>query len=83
VARDVVTAGDPDAARLRISVLQEAGAIRDCEEHDWMQDRADPHAGERVFDVARENPAAGVSSQTAAVAIRRSPGRDRPATPIL
>ena len=23
-----------------ISVLQEAGAIRECEEHGWMQDRA-------------------------------------------
>lgn len=26
-----------------IQVLQEAGAIRECEEHGWMQDRADPH----------------------------------------
>ena len=26
-----------------ISVLQEAGAIRECEEHGWMRDRADPH----------------------------------------
>ena len=25
-----------------IDVLQEAGAIRECEEHGWMQDRADP-----------------------------------------
>jgi hypothetical protein len=24
-----------------ISVLQEAGAIRECEEHGWMQDRGD------------------------------------------
>ena len=52
-----------------ISVLQEAGAIRECEEHGWMQDRADPHARERAFDVARQDPPAGVSSQTAAVAI--------------
>ena len=52
-----------------ISVLQDAGAIRECEEHGWMQDRADPHAHERAFDVARQNPPAGVSSQTAAVAI--------------
>jgi hypothetical protein len=36
-----------------ISVLQEAGAIRECEEHGWMQDRADPHARERAFDIAR------------------------------
>ena len=27
-----------------IDVLQEAGAIRECEEHGWIQDRADPHA---------------------------------------
>ncbi|QQO18404.1 hypothetical protein JJB99_32825 [Bradyrhizobium diazoefficiens] len=26
------------------SVLHEAGAIRECEEHGWMQDRADPVA---------------------------------------
>ncbi|MEH2571711.1 hypothetical protein V1272_001046 [Bradyrhizobium sp. AZCC 1708] len=35
-----------------ISVLQEAGAIRECEEHGWMQDRADPHARERAFNIA-------------------------------
>ena len=52
-----------------ISVLKEAGAIRECEEHGWMQDRADPHARERAFDVARWDPPAGVSSQAAAVAI--------------
>ena len=52
-----------------ISVLKEAGAIRECEEHGWMQDRADPHARERAFDVARRDPPAGVSSQAAAVAI--------------
>lgn len=34
-----------------IAVLQEAGAIRECEYHGWMQDRADPHARirHRVF----------------------------------
>ena len=42
-----------------ISVLQEAGAIRECEEHGWLQDRADPHARERAFDVARQDPPAG------------------------
>jgi hypothetical protein len=52
-----------------ISVLQEAGAIRECEEHGWMQDRADPHARERAFDVACQDPPAGVSPQAAAVAI--------------
>jgi hypothetical protein len=52
-----------------ISVLQEAGAIRECEEHGWMQDRAGPHARERAFDIARRNPPAGVSSEAAALAI--------------
>lgn len=40
-----------------ISALQEAGAIRECEDHGWMQDRADPHARERAFDIARRDPA--------------------------
>lgn len=26
------------------SVLRKAGAILECEEHGWTQDRADPHA---------------------------------------
>ncbi len=52
-----------------ISVLKEAGAIRECEEHGWMQDRADPHARERAFDVARREPPTGVSPQAAAVGI--------------
>ncbi len=44
-----------------ISVLQEAGAIRECEEHGWMQDRADPHARERAFEIAREESPGEVS----------------------
>ena len=52
-----------------ISVLNEAGAIRECEERGWMQDRADPHARERAFVIARQDPPAGVSSEAAAVAI--------------
>ena len=50
-----------------ISVLQEAGAIRKCETHGWMQDRADPHARERAFDIARHDPPDGLSV-TAAIA---------------
>ena len=49
-----------------IYVLKTAGAIRECEEHGWMQDRADPHARERAFDIARRNPPAGVSPDGAA-----------------
>lgn len=52
-----------------ISVLQEAGAIRECEAHGWMQDRADPHARDRAFDIARREPPPGISPQAAAVAV--------------
>ncbi|HZV07566.1 MAG TPA: hypothetical protein VE999_20945 [Gemmataceae bacterium] len=53
-----------------ISVLQEAGAIRECEEHGWMQDRADPHARERAFDVARRDPPSGFSADDAVAEVR-------------
>jgi hypothetical protein len=38
-----------------IVVLQEAGAIRECEEHGWMKDRADPHARERAVGTGESN----------------------------
>jgi hypothetical protein len=53
-----------------ISVLQEARAIRECEEHGWMQERADPDARERAFDIARRDPPAGVSPDEAAAEVR-------------
>jgi hypothetical protein len=52
-----------------ISILSEVGAIRECEEHGWMKDRADPHARERAFAIARHNPPAGVSPQAASDAV--------------
>lgn len=52
-----------------ISVLQEAGAIRECSDHGWMQDRADPHARERACNAARQDPPLGVSAEAAALAI--------------
>jgi hypothetical protein len=52
-----------------ISTLQEAGAICECEEHGWAQDRADPHARERAFAAARRDPPAGVSSDEAVAAV--------------
>jgi hypothetical protein len=52
-----------------IGALQDAGAIRECEQHGWMRDHGDPHARDRALDLARENPPSGVSSQAAAVAI--------------
>ena len=52
-----------------ISVLHEAGAIRECEEHGWMQDRADPHARERALEIARRDPLVGLSDREAVAAI--------------
>jgi len=52
-----------------ISVLQEAGAIRECEEHGWMQDRADPHARRRAFDIAHLDPPYGLSGAEAVAEI--------------
>jgi hypothetical protein len=52
-----------------ISVLLDAGAIRECEEHGWMIDRGDPHAGDRAFDSARQDPPPGISPKAAAVVI--------------
>jgi hypothetical protein len=53
-----------------ISVLQEVGAICECEEHGWMQDRADPHARERALTIARENPPPAASLEEAIAEIR-------------
>jgi hypothetical protein len=52
--------GRPAIRTLRgwaIAVLSYAHAIQECEEHSWMQDRADPHARERAFAIARRRPA--------------------------
>ncbi|MEH2576770.1 hypothetical protein V1278_000167 [Bradyrhizobium sp. AZCC 1577] len=53
-----------------ISVLHEAGAIKECDEHGWMQDRADPHARERAVLLARQDPPPGVSPDEALAEIR-------------
>jgi hypothetical protein len=52
-----------------ISVLQEVGAIKECEEHGWMQDRADPHAREHALTLAHEDPPAGLSPDQAVAEI--------------
>jgi hypothetical protein len=51
------------------SVLLDAGAIRECEEHGWMIDRADPQTHDRAFDIARRDPPRGISPKAAAVVI--------------
>ncbi|MCK1361234.1 hypothetical protein [Bradyrhizobium sp. 199] len=53
-----------------INVLQEAGAIQECEEHGWAKERADPHARERALDLARRDLPAGVSREEAAGVVR-------------
>ena len=60
-----------------IAVLQEAGAIRECEYHGWMQDRADPHARERAFEIARQDPPAGSFARGGRRRGDRGPGLDR------
>ena len=52
-----------------ISMLLEAGAIRECEEHGWMQDRADPHARGRALAIARDDPPSRVSPAKAIAAV--------------
>jgi hypothetical protein len=52
------------------AVLLDAGAIRECEEHGWMRDRADPHARQRAVTIARGNPPSGVSPDEAAAPLR-------------
>lgn len=53
-----------------ISLLQEVGAIRECEDHGWMRDRADPHAREHAINLARHEPPPGLTADSAVVEIR-------------
>lgn len=53
-----------------ISVLHEAHAIRECEYHGWVKDRADPHAREHAFAIARHQPAPGLSPDAAEAELR-------------
>ncbi|MET4022239.1 hypothetical protein ABIB94_007408 [Bradyrhizobium sp. JR7.2] len=53
-----------------IHVLQEAGAIHECEEHGWAKDRADPHAREHALGIARQDPPTGLSPEQAVAEVR-------------
>jgi hypothetical protein len=53
-----------------LGVLQEAGAIYECEERGWARDRADPHARERAFDIARQELPSGVPPDDAVAEVR-------------
>jgi len=51
------------------NVLLQAGAIRECEEHGWIRDRADPDARERALLMARQDPPFDVSPDEAVAAV--------------
>ncbi|MCK1483359.1 hypothetical protein IVB25_11640 [Bradyrhizobium sp. 193] len=51
-------------------VLHEAGAIHECEEHNWAKDRADPHARKRALDIARQEPPDDLSPDQAVAEVR-------------
>lgn len=51
-------------------MLQESGAIRECEEHGWMQNRTDPHARKRALAEARRDPPASIAPEQAVAEIR-------------
>ena len=53
-----------------ISLLQETGAIRECNEHGWLVDRGDPHARERALFLARQSPPAGATANEAVAAVK-------------
>jgi hypothetical protein len=52
-----------------ISILLEAGAICECEEHGWMKDRTDPQARQRAIEIARQYPPLAVSLEHATTAV--------------
>jgi hypothetical protein len=51
------------------TILLDAGAIREGEEHGWMKDRADPHARERALADARRDPPPGLTPDDAVAAV--------------
>ena len=54
-----------------ISILLEAGAICECEEHGWMKDRTDPQVRQRAIEIARQYPPLTVSLAHATAAVER------------
>jgi hypothetical protein len=53
-----------------ISLLHDAGAVQECEEHGWKRDRADPHARQRAFEAARTDHPDSVSPDEAVAEVR-------------
>jgi hypothetical protein len=52
-----------------IGVLLEAGAIKECDDHGYMQCRGDPDARTRAYDTARAHPPDGCSPEDAAATL--------------
>lgn len=52
-----------------LAVLQETGAIHECDEHGWAKERADPHARERATKIARRDPPQGATADEAVAEI--------------
>lgn len=61
-----------------IEVLREAGAIRQCEERGWMQDRAGPHARERAVTMLVSRSGSHRSTRSP----KSTTYRTRSATPV-
>lgn len=55
--------------RWAIQVLQQAGAIHECDQHGWAKDRTDPHARAEALRSARDEPLAGLSPDEAVRAV--------------
>lgn len=53
-----------------IDVLQEVGAIHECEGHGWAKDRVAPHAREHALDIARQEPPERLSPEQAVEELR-------------
>jgi hypothetical protein len=70
----LTTKDEKPAARMlygwALAVLHEAGAIRQCDDHGWMRDRADPHAREHAVSIARQYPPTDISPEQAVAEIR-------------
>jgi hypothetical protein len=56
--------------RWAIGLLQEVGAMHECEQHGWAKDRTDPHAREEALRIARDEPLAGLSPEEGVAAVR-------------
>jgi hypothetical protein len=52
-----------------IGVLRDSGAVRECDYHGWMQDRADPHARDHAVGMARQDPPPSLSPDAAAAMV--------------